>query len=153
MLVATTVVEVGIDVPNATVMVIEHAERFGLAQLHQLRGRVGRGAAASHCILLSDVPEAAPRLEAFTETTDGFAIAELDLRARGMGELAGARQSGGVPLRWADFTRDLDLLEEARRAAKEIIDADPALTRPQHAAYRARILQRYERGFELFRVG
>ena len=152
-LVATTVVEVGIDVPNATVMVIEHAERFGLAQLHQLRGRVGRGAAASHCILLSDVPEAAPRLEAFTETTDGFAIAELDLRARGMGELAGARQSGGVPLRWADFTRDLDLLEEARRAAKEIIDADPALTRPQHAAYRARILQRYERGFELFRVG
>jgi len=152
-LVATTVVEVGIDVPNATVMVIEHAERFGLAQLHQLRGRVGRGAVASHCILLSDVPEAAPRLEAFTETTDGFAIAELDLRARGMGELAGARQSGGVPLRWADFTRDLDLLEEARRAAKEIIDADPALTRPQHAAYRARILQRYERGFELFRVG
>jgi ATP-dependent DNA helicase RecG len=152
-LVATTVVEVGIDVPNATVMVIEHAERFGLAQLHQLRGRVGRGAAASHCILLSDVPEAAPRLAAFTETTDGFAIAELDLRARGMGELAGARQSGGVPLRWADFTRDLDLLEEARRAAKEIIDADPALTRPQHAAYRARILQRYERGFELFRVG
>jgi len=152
-LVATTVVEVGIDVPNASVMVIEHAERFGLAQLHQLRGRVGRGAAASHCILLSDVPEAAPRLEAFTETTDGFAIAELDLRARGMGELAGARQSGGVPLRWADFTRDLDLLEEARRAAKEIIDADPALTRPQHAAYRARILQRYERGFELFRVG
>jgi ATP-dependent DNA helicase RecG len=152
-LVATTVVEVGIDVPNATVMVIEHAERFGLAQLHQLRGRVGRGAAASHCILLSDVPEAAPRLQSFTETTDGFAIAELDLRARGMGELAGARQSGGVPLRWADFTRDLDLLEEARRAAKEIIDGDPALTRPHHAAYRARILQRYERGFELFRVG
>ncbi len=152
-LVATTVVEVGIDVPNATVMIVEHAERFGLAQLHQLRGRVGRGAAASHCILLSDVPEAAPRLQSFSETTDGFAIAELDLRARGMGELAGARQSGGVPLRWADFTRDLDLLEEARRAAKEIIDEDPALTRPQHAAYRARILQRYERGFELFRVG
>jgi ATP-dependent DNA helicase RecG len=152
-LVATTVVEVGIDVANATVMVVEHAERFGLAQLHQLRGRVGRGAAASHCILLSDVPEAAPRLQSFSETTDGFAIAELDLRARGMGELAGARQSGGVPLRWADFTRDLDLLEEARHAAKKIIDEDPALTRPQHAAYRARILQRYERGFELFRVG
>jgi len=152
-LVATTVIEVGIDVPNATVMLIEHAERFGLAQLHQLRGRVGRGAAASHCILLSDVPEAAPRLQAFTETTDGFAIAELDLKERGMGELAGARQSGGVPLRWADFARDLDLLEAARRAAKEIIDADPSLTRPQHAAYRTRILQRYERGFELFRVG
>ncbi len=152
-LVATTVIEVGIDVPNATVMLIEHAERFGLAQLHQLRGRVGRGAAASHCILLSNVPEAAARLQPFTETTDGFAIAELDLRERGMGELAGARQAGGVPLRWADFARDLDLLEAARRAAKEIIAADPALVKSQHAAYRARILQRYERGFELFRVG
>jgi ATP-dependent DNA helicase RecG len=152
-LVATTVIEVGIDVPNASVMLIEHAERFGLAQLHQLRGRVGRGAAASHCILLSDVPEAVSRLQPFTETTDGFAIAELDLRERGMGELAGARQSGGVALRWADFGRDLDLLEGARTAAKAIIDDDPALTAPRHAAYRARILQRYERGFELFRVG
>src|SRR2546425_3394550 len=152
-LVATSVIEVGIDVANATVMLIEHAERFGLAQLHQLRGRGGRGAAASHCILLSNVPDAAARLKSFTETTDGFAIAELDLHERGMGELAGARQSGGVPVRWADFGRDLDLLEAARRAAKEIIDGDPALTRPQHAAYRARILQRYERGFELFRVG
>ena len=152
-LVATTVIEVGIDVPNATVMLIEHAERFGLAQLHQLRGRVGRGAAASHCILLSNVPEAAPRLQAFTETTDGFAIAELDLQERGMGELAGARQSGGISLRWVDFGRDLDLLEAARRAAKEIIDADPALAQPRHAAYRDRVLRRYERGFELFRVG
>ena len=91
-LVATSVIEVGIDVANATVMLIEHAERFGLAQLHQLRGRVGRGAAASHCILLSDIPDAAPRLQAFAETTDGFKIAELDLQERGMGELAGARQ-------------------------------------------------------------
>ncbi len=152
-LVATTVIEVGIDVPNATVMLIEHAERFGLAQLHQLRGRVGRGASTSHCILLSNLPVAAPRLHSFAETTDGFAIAELDLQERGMGELAGARQSGGVPLRWADFARDLDLLQAARRAAKEIIDADPALAHPRHAAYRARILRRYERGFELFRVG
>src|SRR5205807_9847322 len=95
-LVATTVIEVGIDVPNATVMLIEHAERFGLAQLHQLRGRVGRGAAASHCILLSDAAEAAARLKTFSETTDGFAIAELDLQERGMGELTGARQSGGI---------------------------------------------------------
>jgi ATP-dependent DNA helicase RecG len=152
-LVATTVIEVGIDVPNATVMLIEHAERFGLAQLHQLRGRVGRGAEASHCILLSDAPEAAARLQPFTETTDGFAIAELDLRERGMGELTGARQSGGMTLRWADFGRDLDLLDEARVAAKAIIEADPALTAPRHAAYRTRILQRYERGFALFRVG
>src|SRR5256886_286295 len=152
-LVATSVIEVGIDVANATVMLIEHAERFGLAQLHQLRGRVGRGAAASHCILLSDVPEAAPRLEAFTRTTDGFKIAELDLAERGMGELTGARQSGGVPLRYANFATDLPLLEAARRAAGQIIARDPALARPEHAAYRERIVTRYERGFELFRVG
>jgi len=152
-LVATSVIEVGIDVANATVMLIEHAERFGLAQLHQLRGRVGRGAAASHCILLSDIPEAAPRLEAFSATTDGFTIAELDLQERGMGELAGARQSGGVPLRYANFATDLPLLEAARRAAGEIIARDPALAERQHAAYRERIVARYERGFELFRVG
>ncbi len=152
-LVATSVVEVGIDVPNATVMLIEHAERFGLAQLHQLRGRVGRGAAASHCILLSDAPAAAARLQAFCDTTDGFRIAELDLQERGMGELAGARQSGGIPLRYADPGRDLPLIEAARRAAGEIIERDPGLARPEHAAYRARIVARYERGFELFRVG
>ena len=152
-MVATTVVEVGIDVPNATVMVIEHAERFGLAQLHQLRGRVGRGAAASHCILLSDVREATARLQAFTETTDGFKIAELDLQERGMGVLAGARQSGGVALKYANFATDLPLLEAARRAAGQIIAQDPTLVLPQHAAYRERIVARYERGFELFRVG
>jgi ATP-dependent DNA helicase RecG len=152
-LVATTVVEVGIDVPNATVIVIEHAERFGLAQLHQLRGRVGRGADASHCILLSDAAEAAPRLKAFAETTDGFAIAELDLKERGMGELAGSRQSGGVALRFANLVTDLPLLDAARRAAGEIIARDPTLAEPRHAAYRARVLARYERGFELFRVG
>ncbi len=152
-LVATTVIEVGIDVANATVMLIEHAERFGLAQLHQLRGRVGRGAAASHCILLSDSPEAAPRLQAFCETTDGFKIAELDLHERGMGELAGARQSGGVPLRYANLETDLPLLDAARTAAAAMIATDPALERREHAAYRDRIVTRYERGFELFRVG
>jgi ATP-dependent DNA helicase RecG len=152
-LVATTVIEVGIDVANATVMLIEHAERFGLAQLHQLRGRVGRGAAASHCILLSDSPEAAPRLQAFCETTDGFKIAELDLHERGMGELTGARQSGGVPLRYANLETDLPLLDAARTAAAAMIATDPALERPEHSAYRERIVTRYERGFELFRVG
>jgi len=152
-LVATSVIEVGIDVANATVMLIEHAERFGLAQLHQLRGRVGRGTAASHCILLSNVPGAAPRLEAFCQTTDGFKIAELDLKERGMGELAGARQSGGMSLRYANLETDLPLLEAARRAAAEIIARDPALERREHAAYRERIVARYERGFELFRVG
>src|SRR5207247_11281063 len=97
------------------------AERFGLAQLHQLRGRVGRGAAASHCILLSDIPDAAPRLQAFVETSDGFKIAELDLQERGMGELAGARECGWVPLRYAQLAPDLPLLEAARRAAGEVI--------------------------------
>jgi ATP-dependent DNA helicase RecG len=152
-LVATSVIEVGIDVANATVMLIEHAERFGLAQLHQLRGRVGRGSVASHCILLSDIPDAVPRLQAFAETTDGFKIAELDLAERGMGELAGARQSGGVPLRYANFATDLPLLEAARRAAGEVIARDPTLGAREHAPYRERIVARYERGFELFRVG
>lgn len=152
-LVATSVIEVGIDVPNASVMLIEHAERFGLAQLHQLRGRVGRGAAASHCILLSNAQGAAARLRQFTETDDGFKIAELDLALRGMGELAGARQSGGVTFRFANFATDLDLLEIARRNAAAMIARDPALERPEHAAYRESIMQRYERGFELFRVG
>jgi ATP-dependent DNA helicase RecG len=152
-LVATSVIEVGIDVPNASVMLIEHAERFGLAQLHQLRGRVGRGAAASHCILLSNAQGAAARLRQFTETEDGFKIAELDLALRGMGELAGARQSGGVTLKFANFATDLDLLEIARRNAAAMIARDPALERPEHAAYRENIMQRYERGFELFRVG
>jgi ATP-dependent DNA helicase RecG len=152
-LVATTVIEVGIDVANATVMLIEHAERFGLAQLHQLRGRIGRGESAGHCILLSDSPEAATRLQAFCETTDGFKIAELDLQERGMGELAGARQSGGVLLRYANLETDLPLLEAARGAAAAMIAADPALESKQHAAYRERIVTKYERGFELFRVG
>ncbi len=152
-LVATSVIEVGIDVPNATVMLIEHAERFGLAQLHQLRGRVGRGSAASHCILLSNAGPAAARLKAFTETTDGFKIAELDLAERGMGELAGARQSGGTTFRYVNFTTDLDLLDAARRAAAELIARDPALERPENAIYRDNVIQRYERGFELFRVG
>src|SRR3989442_492668 len=150
-LVATSVIEVGIDVPNASVMLIEHAERFGLAQLHQLRGRVGRGAAESHCILLSDVPEAAWR--PFTETTDGFKSAKRALKGGGRGELGGARQHGGIALRYADLERDLPLLEAARRAAAGIIERDPTLARPEHAAYRERILRRYERGFELFRVG
>ncbi|HUK21057.1 MAG TPA: ATP-dependent DNA helicase RecG [Gemmatimonadales bacterium] len=150
-LVATTVIEVGIDVPNASVMLIEHAERFGLAQLHQLRGRVGRGEAQSHCILLSNVPEATGRLTAFARTTDGFAIAELDLKERGMGELVGARQSGSAELKYANFETDLPLVEAARRAAADIIAHDPALER--HVRYRERILARYERGLELFRVG
>ncbi len=152
-LVATTVIEVGIDVPNATVMVIEHPERFGLAQLHQLRGRVGRGAAESHCILLTDAHGARARLQRFARTADGFKIAELDLKERGMGELAGARQSGGVTLRFVDFERDEDLIRVARADARAILEGDPSLTSVAHRPLRQRIERRYERGVELFRVG
>jgi ATP-dependent DNA helicase RecG len=152
-LVATTVIEVGIDVPNATVMVIEHPERFGLAQLHQLRGRVGRGADESHCILLTDAVAAADRLRAFARETDGFTIAELDLKERGMGELAGARQSGGIALRFTDLERDGDLVRVAQREARSLLARDPTLSQPQHGGLRRRIERRYERGVELFRVG
>ncbi len=152
-LVATTVIEVGIDVPNATVMVIEHPERFGLAQLHQLRGRVGRGAEQSHCVLIADDPSARERLLRFARTTDGFRIAELDLKERGMGDLAGKRQAGGFALRFADLERDGDLVDGARRAALRLIAADPDLSGSLHTALRRRIERRYRRGMELFRVG
>jgi ATP-dependent DNA helicase RecG len=151
-LVSTTVIEVGIDVANATVMVIEHPERFGLAQLHQLRGRVGRGGNASHCILLSE-RRPAPRLKAFAATQDGFKIAELDLEERGMGDLIGARQSGGIAIRHAKLPEDTDLLQRAREEARGIIDADPSLVKPAHQPIRARAVARYPRAVELFRVG
>jgi ATP-dependent DNA helicase RecG len=127
-LVATTVIEVGVDVPNASIMVIEHAERFGLAQLHQLRGRVGRGAAESQCILLFEEPlseTAKARLKAIYESTDGFEIARQDLAIRGPGEFLGARQSGVPMLRFADLERDTALIEQARDAADELIAKFP----------------------------
>jgi ATP-dependent DNA helicase RecG len=150
-LVATTVIEVGIDVPNATVMVIEHPERFGLAQLHQLRGRIGRGGAASHCILMVGPGESRERLARFAATEDGFAIAELDLRERGHGELVGAKQAGPVEFRFADWSRDLDLLTMAHRLARDVIAADPALSAPGLRPVVAQIGRRFERGLELFR--
>jgi ATP-dependent DNA helicase RecG len=150
-LVATTVIEVGIDVPNATVMVIEHPERFGLAQLHQLRGRIGRGVAASHCILMVGPGESRERLARFAATEDGFAIAELDLRERGHGELVGAKQAGPVEFRFADWSRDLDLLTMAHRLARDVIAADPALSAPGLRPVVAQIGRRFERGLELFR--
>jgi ATP-dependent DNA helicase RecG len=128
LLVATTVIEVGVDVPNASLMVIEHAERMGLSQLHQLRGRVGRGAQAAACILLYQTPlsEAArERLRIIYEHSDGFEIARHDLRLRGPGELLGARQSGVPVLRFADLGTDLDLLEAARDAAERLLRAAP----------------------------
>jgi ATP-dependent DNA helicase RecG len=152
-LVATTVIEVGIDVTNATVMVIEHPERFGLAQLHQLRGRVGRGADESHCVLITDDGPAQDRLRRFARTTDGFKIAELDLKERGMGELAGKRQAGGFVLRFADLERDGDLIDLARRAALALVASDPDLSTSANCALRQRIERRYRRGMELFRVG
>ena len=128
-LVATTVIEVGVDVPNASIMVIEHAERFGLAQLHQLRGRVGRGAVDSTCVLLFEEPmtdTARARLKVIYETTDGFEIARQDLLIRGPGEFLGARQSGVPLLRFADVERDVALIEQARDAADELLAKDPA---------------------------
>jgi ATP-dependent DNA helicase RecG len=151
-LVATTVIEVGIDVPNATTMLIEHPDRFGLAQLHQLRGRVGRGTEESYCILLAEgiVP---PRLHAFAASQDGFRIAELDLEERGMGDLIGARQSGGFEVRHARLPGDVDLLVRAREMATQIIDQDPALQRRENGRLRERAVSRYPRAIELFRVG
>jgi ATP-dependent DNA helicase RecG len=131
-LVATTVVEVGVDVPNASVMIVEHAERFGLSQLHQLRGRVGRGSHASVCVLLYQTPwseEARDRLKAMAETNDGFIIAERDLELRGPGDFFGTRQHGAPRLRAGDLTRDVDLLEQAFTEARQRVDegrVDPA---------------------------
>jgi ATP-dependent DNA helicase RecG len=151
-LVATTVIEVGIDVPNATVMVIEHPERFGLAQLHQLRGRIGRGAEESYCILLASGPVPG-RLKAFAATTDGFRIAELDLRERKMGDLIGERQAGEFELRLARLPDDEDLLTGARRVAHDLLAEDPMLALPRHLGLRERALHRYPRAVELFRTG
>jgi ATP-dependent DNA helicase RecG len=136
-LVATTVIEVGIDVPNASVMVILDSQRYGLAQLHQLRGRVGRGAAKSFCILIyPDDAQETERLSILASTTDGFKIAEEDLRLRGPGEFAGTAQSGAASLRIADLVHDIDVYREAKAEAERIIEEDPDLARPEHAALR-----------------
>jgi ATP-dependent DNA helicase RecG len=153
-LVATTIIEVGIDVANATVMLVEHPERFGLSQLHQLRGRVGRGAEESYCILLGDVsPEARERLQLFAGTDDGFEIARADLRLRGMGDLFGAQQSGEKTFRYADPIRDESLNLLAMESAEELLRSDPALEKREHTAVRTALAERYPRALALFRVG
>jgi ATP-dependent DNA helicase RecG len=154
-LVSTTVIEVGIDVPNASVMLIEHAERFGLSQLHQLRGRVGRGPFKSYCILLSAASsdEAKRRIAAMTDTNDGFRIAEVDLAVRGPGDFFGTRQSGLPEFRVADLLRDGALLEEARRDALAVIARDPQLVAPDHRALRAAVLARWRGKLDLASVG
>jgi ATP-dependent DNA helicase RecG len=146
-LVATTVVEVGVDVPEATIMVVEHAERFGLAQLHQLRGRVGRGAARSSCLLLYQAPlsdTAKARLKIMRETDDGFLIAEEDLRLRGAGELLGSRQSGLPQFRLADLSVHGEMLAAARDEARLILARDPELKSARGEALRT-LLYLFER--------
>jgi ATP-dependent DNA helicase RecG len=154
-LVATTVVEVGIDVGNASVMVIEHAERFGLSQLHQLRGRVGRGSAESHCILVAEPgEEATERLKVFRDTTDGFEVARADLRIRGEGDLFGSRQHGRDPnLRFARILEDEWIVEAAQREARALIERDPDLARPENLRVKEILLERYGERMEMFGVG
>jgi ATP-dependent DNA helicase RecG len=154
-LVATSLVEVGVDVPNATLLTIENAERFGLAQLHQLRGRVARGAHPGFCCLFagSATPEAETRLAALVDQDDGFRLAELDLELRGPGELLGTRQHGLPAMRIADFVRDTALLEEARRDARAFVESDPRLEKPEHALLRRQVIARYGAVLELGDVG
>jgi len=137
-LVSTTVVEVGVDVPNATVLAIEHAERFGLSQLHQLRGRIGRGTETSYCFLMTGggAGQAYERLKAMEQTRDGFKLAELDLQIRGPGEFLGTRQSGELQFQYASLVRDQFVLHEARKAAFELLRVDPELERPEHSPLR-----------------
>jgi ATP-dependent DNA helicase RecG len=145
LLVATTVVEVGIDVPNATTIVIEDADRFGLAQLHQLRGRVGRGDHPGLCLVLGEpaTEDGARRLEALTQTSDGFRLAELDLEIRGEGTVLGVRQAGPTDLRYARLGRDRRELAEARHVARRVMAADPRLMRPENLLLRRAVGDRF----------
>jgi ATP-dependent DNA helicase RecG len=155
-LVATTVIEVGVDVPNATVMVIEHAERFGLSQLHQLRGRIGRGADQSWCLLVGNPPlsqEAEKRLKTMTATNDGFKISEMDLKLRGPGEFFGTRQHGLPELRIADIVTDAKLLYRARDWAFRIIGEDPKLSKSENQCIRSTFIRKYKKRFSLVDIG
>jgi len=155
-LVATTVIEVGVDVPNATVMVIEHAERFGLSQLHQLRGRIGRGADQSFSLLVANPPlsqEAEKRLKTMTATNDGFKISEMDLKLRGPGEFFGTRQHGLPELKIADIVTDAKLLYRARDWAFRIVGEDPKLTKNENLCIRSTFIRRYKKRFSLVDIG
>jgi len=152
-LVCTTVVEVGLDVPNATVMAIEHAERYGLSQLHQLRGRIGRGQHPSHCLLMVDEPDSPEKLAILAETSDGFRIAEEDLKRRGPGEFLGTRQHGLPPLAIGDFTEDIHLLMEARHDAFALVEADPDLSKPSHRLLRDAVRARHGDSLHLASIG
>jgi ATP-dependent DNA helicase RecG len=137
-MVATTVIEVGVNVPNASVMVIESAERFGLSQLHQLRGRVGRGAEQSYCILLTGVKlssDSKLRMKTMVDSNDGFYISEVDLKLRGPGDIGGTQQSGVMDLKLANLAQDGEILQMARLAAENILSLDENLSRPEHLVY------------------
>lgn len=153
-LVSTVVIEVGVNVPNATVMIIEHADRYGLAQLHQLRGRIGRGAEQSYCLLFGNPKseQARQRLEIMTQTNDGFKIAEADLAIRGPGQFFGTSQHGMPGLKIADLTKDFDLLRMARRDAQTIIENDPTLADPDFSAIKKDMLQRYSQCLDLIDI-
>ena len=150
LLISTTVIEVGVDVPNATVMLVENAERFGLAQLHQLRGRIGRGEHRSYCFLFDESKEeneeARGRLDAMARSTDGFELADEDLRLRGEGTLFDVRQSGMPDLQLARLAEDLDLVKRARARAFAVIDSDPRLER--HPSLLAELRSRFERSID-----
>jgi ATP-dependent DNA helicase RecG len=155
-LVSTTVIEVGIDIPRASLMVIEHAERFGLAQLHQLRGRVGRSDIPSYCVLMTDSrgsDNARKRLRMMEQTTDGFRIAEADLEIRGPGDFMGTRQSGFPDFRVANILRDARLLNDARSEAFLLVEKDPGLKRPEHDILREVLLRKWEERLGLARTG
>ena len=154
-LIATTVIEVGIDVVNATVMMIDNADRFGLSQLHQLRGRVGRGKEPSTCLLVADPPTevAEQRLRAMTETTNGFKIAEMDLQLRGPGEFFGTRQHGLPEFKMADITREIEMLHQAREDAMALLTDDPRLAKPEHRALRDALIAQFGDSLPLAQVG
>ncbi len=153
-LVSTTVIEVGIDIPNATIMIIEEAQRFGLSQLHQLRGRVGRGADQSYCILMAEKlgEVSAERLKVMTETNDGFKISETDMKLRGPGEFFGTRQSGELRFTAADLAKDTELVEKARSSAFAIIENDPELRKVENSNIRDHFLMNYKESMELIRI-
>jgi ATP-dependent DNA helicase RecG len=154
-LVSTSVIEVGVDVPNATLMVIEHADRFGLSQLHQLRGRVSRGPVAGECYIFAaaDSEETKRRLRLFVRTRDGFALAEEDVRLRGMGEFFGTKQHGLGELRLGNLISDADVLMTAREDAFALVAADPGLRDPAHAGLRQAVFARYGKTLDLAEIG
>ena len=151
-LVATTVVEVGVDVPNAALMVVENAERFGLSQLHQLRGRVGRGKHQSYCVLMTSThsAESRERLRVLAKTADGFRIAEEDLKLRGPGDFFGQRQHGLPQLGIADLAADMRVLKEAQQAAQKLLEADPGLSRREHAPLLGRVRRLFAQHGDMF---